>query len=163
MGNAPCRAKALNVFALHVRGHRVRLDMRLAGARLALLVFAVEPQQGMQPEEAEGAHQQLHHDLPGNPNLRVAGKIMAIAVRLVTGKAGWHIRQTLLGVVAGSAGLEPVVWMNHGLRIIDPPYLVATVAVVALGRVVVAERTDLTVEGVLVGVEILHMTVAAMG
>ena len=43
--------------------------------------------------------------------------------------------------------------MNRGLRIIDPQYFVAAVAVVALGRIGVAKRADLAMECVFVGLE----------
>ena len=163
VGDAPDRREALHMLALELRGHRVRLDVRLASALFALLVFAIEPECGVQPEEAKGADQQLHHDLPGYPDLRVFVEIMRVAVRLIAGKRCWHIRQTLLDVVAGLAGLHPVVRMDQRFRIVDLADFVAAMAVVALGSVGIAQRTDLTVEGVLVRIELVHMAVAAIG
>ena len=163
MGNTPDRGEALHVLALELRRHRVRLDVRFASTILAFLVLAIEPECGMQPEEAKGADQQLHHDLPGHPDLRVLVEIVGVAVRLITGERCWHIRQALLGVVAGLAGFHPVVRMDHRFRVVDLQDLVAAMAVVALGRIGIAQRTDLAVEGVLVGVEFLDVAVAATG
>ncbi|OIQ75069.1 hypothetical protein GALL_432690 [mine drainage metagenome] len=159
---APGCAKALDVFALEPGGHAIELDMRLASTRFALLVFPVEPEQGMQPEEAKGANQQLRHDLPGNPNLWVMSKIIGLTVRLVADKAGRHVRQAFLGVVAGLAGLEPVGRVHQGFGVADWQNFVAAMAVVALGGVVIAQRTDLAVEGVFVALQFVNVAIATV-
>ena len=134
----------------------------MAAARFALLVFTVEPQGGVQPEEGKGAHQQAGHHLECNPDLRVATEVVRIAVWLEAGKTRWHVRQALLGVVALLACLHPVVRVHFGLRVLGAHDLMAAVAIEALGGVAVAQGGDAAVEGVLVRIKLRLVAVSAV-
>ena len=137
--------------------------MRAQAGLLAVLGLAVEPQGGMRPEEAEGAQQQGHHQLVTHPHLRVSREVVGAAVRLEAGEAGRGQGQVLLATVAGLAGLQSVVGVHLGLRLIGLADAMAAMAVVALGGVGIPQRVDLAVVGGLVGGVLVLVAVAAVG
>lgn len=162
VSRAPDRAKAAHVFALVFGRHGLGLHAWLLAHFFALFEFAVEPQQGVQPEEAKRAHQQLHHDLPGHPDLRVAVEITRMAVRLEGGKACGGIGQVFFAVVALPARFHAVVDVCLGFWISGLQDSMAAMAVVAFGGVGVAQCADLAVVGGLVGFQVFLMAGAAL-
>ena len=85
-----------------------------------------------------------------------------MAVRLEGSEAGGRLRQILLAVVAGFAGLHAVGRIDLGARIVHLGDLVAAVAVKALGRVGIAQLVDLTVVGLDIAFEVFLVTAAAI-
>ncbi len=108
VGDAPDQREALVMLALEFALEQfIRLHVRPRLALLALLVFAVEPQAGMRPEERKGAGEQQQHELGRDPDIGIAGEIVGRAVGFERGKALGRALMTFL------AGLEAVVRM-HG-------------------------------------------------
>ncbi len=106
MGQPPPAAEPVKMgLALH--GHAFGQDMRPVLALFAVLVFAPEPQGGMQPEERKGAQQQPDHEPEGEPHLRIFLPVPGRAVRLERDKPLGCVR------VAGPAGLQAVADVHH--------------------------------------------------
>jgi len=151
----PDRREALIVLALDLR-QLAREHVRAALALLALLVFAVEPQRRVRPEEREGAGEQPDHEFRGGPDIGIALEIVGRAVRLEGRESPRRVLVALL------AGLDAVAREHARFRIVDALDGVAAMAVEALGRVGEAQRVDLAVIGLGIGLEAFGVTVAAV-
>ena len=128
------------------------------GARLAfaaVLVFAIEPQGGVRPEEREDADQQRDHELRRDPHVRIAAEVVRVRMRLESDKP---CRRAGVALLAGS---QPVVRMHRRGRIAHAPHVMVRVAIEAFRRMAVSERRHLPMVGVGIAFQVLLVAVAA--
>ena len=123
---------------------------------LAHLQRPRQPEEGVGPADHEGAHEEARHapEGPVEPGvlLRVVVRGVAQVAREAAGGPG----------VALLAGLDHVLPREVRAGVGDPLDVVGAVAVVALGRLRVAELADLAVVGVEVGLRDLAVAAAAL-
>ena len=110
----------------------------------------------MRPEEEKHANDQRDHEFRRDPHVGIALVIVSRGVRLEGDKSGCRTR------VAFPAGLQAIVGVHSGRRILDALNRVAAMAIETLGRVGVAKRVDLAVIGLRIRLQAVLMTVAAV-
>src|SRR3990170_2300713 len=149
--------------ALGRRGARplLLLELALLG-RLRLpqlpahLHRARQPQQRVGPADHEGRHEQAGHAPEGPEQPGVLLRVVVRGVAQVAGEAATRARMAFL------AGRDHVLAREVRARVGDPLDVVGAVAVVALGRLRVAELAHLAVVGVEVRLRDLAVAAAAL-
>jgi len=110
----------------------------------------------MRPEEEKHANDQREHEFRRDPHVGVAIEIVGRGMWLKGDKTGGR---TLMAL---PAGLQAIVGMHAGRGIADTLDLVTSVTVKTLGRIGVAQRIDLAVIGLRVGLQAFFMTISAV-
>ncbi len=151
MGDSPAEAEAAEIDL----GRIVRIGT-VALALPTLAPLAVDPQQHVCPEEDEDADDQDLHEAGGDPHLGIVFVIIGIAVGMEAKEPLGRAFMTL------STGLQTVVGVDLGARIIDIHDAVAAMTVETLGGVGIAQTHDLTVVRLPVGRDLLLVTASAV-
>jgi hypothetical protein len=147
-----------------LRRQLVGHDVRHVPALLAIRILAIPPKARMQPEKGEDADQQRDHGLGGDPDFRILGEIVAVAVRTEAEEAGSRQgRFVLLAAVALLAGLQPVLLVHFRFRIFRRLDGMAAMTVRAFGGIGIAQPVHLAVVGGLVGLVGILVAIAATG
>src|SRR5262249_62414453 len=92
--------------------------MRPSLVLLTILVFAIEPQQRMGPEECERAAKQEENEFRGEPGVRITMKIVSRRMWLEAGKANGRANVAFLAKLQAMVGLNTRGRVAHSRNVV---------------------------------------------